>query len=462
MQNPTTIIAADVVRTVFRDCQFREDYKMMGKIILVCKDWFEIGAFLLWKTMTIRSRTMGKRFLEIITSEDRGKIYKNALKTLVLRFGASKEWIADTFASLETATTLVDLDLRYYSSDTSFVYPAIGPSLCQRIETLTLNVADLGELSQFSNVKSLFCHYAGSIEANDSAPLVKIAPQLTHLELHNWEICDPNLVRILEAAQDLAHLRLDIASSDMSLGPRAEPYYVALKNVFEDSSRTPFPKLASIYFSGAYLNAQHIVPLFEWVRDRLTKVEFDSVKGDVIEKILAVLGGTNNNTLKDLTCPGGYGASWRMFIAGCRDYGVEHGRLFSAFTALESVELYCRALEPALTQLATSCHATLKKCTLTFGVDEFSTKRKASQVLRDFLAKCDHLEEFVFKDAIDVDEYVEGLVHPSLRKMRILYPVLENGGDVTRLNSEEIARIWSQCPKLSLLWVGNEKMERGG
>lgn len=448
---PRGAIAYDLFRIVYQDCEWKKNYKLLSKLLLVCKEWFEMGSLLLWKNVTIKSSRSAEMFLECIQSSERGHLYKRALQTINLETGLSEEWIKTVFDCLETGTqSLTGIHLSL-NTEVGPILEAIGPCLRRQIESVTMLRSDFEGLDRFTNLKRICCEDDGYVNTGTSTGLIQIASGLTHLTLIDWGVINPLLVRILESAMNLEQLVLGIFNSNF------KAISDLTRLAFKDPSRVVLPKLKSMALHGDDLEI--FVPLLERHRNQVT--EFELYSDSITEgmQLISALSGAGdvrkaNYTLKDL---GLYENTQSSDFFEENEVRYHWKNEFHGFSALESLRLSWRCVESELMQLADACGSTLRRLVISHeNIVESDSKRKKWEILRDFLQRLICLEIIVLDGLENVRAYVDGLIHPTVVVVRIRcrFPSPEY------FTSSDVAKIWKQCPNLVQFWFNDQRFER--
>lgn len=378
----------------------------MMNIMSVCREWFDISVFYLWKKVTVKSTLRFIHLLEGLSSPERGNSYWKSFRVKEIEFGKNVwEKLVKSFcksavpffhkqeACLSLDLTVSDYHLR---KEVDGILEAIGPNLGCKTLSLKIDVAPSKSMSKFPNLKSLSCPGMEDCTREGVDALLNIVPKLTRLEMCDIVTTDPNLISILEAGVNLATLHLEFDDERMNLFFFKEREPVEVMKALTDPTRTFFPNLKSICFNSTECSEDFVVAFFNRVPKNIEKLDLELVYKHV-PAVLQIFGNAEkpNTTLKELKC-----------------WGEPLQLLPFAFTALESIELDGPVPESVLMEIASACHATLRRFTMSIG-------ERQHEVLKEFLEICTELEEMFLDGIADARDIVDGLIHPRLHTLQI-------------------------------------------
>lgn len=323
----------------------------------------------------------------------------------------------------------------------------MGPAISQYVKCLNLHTP-VFELNKFHNLTQISCEDYDEVmvDAEKTAGLVTVAPQLTYLKLTNWSPADPNLLRILETAVNLVDLHLSLVVDSANILKISHQYYCELATMMEDPTRVFFPKLKSINFCADGVRSFFVVAFLQRLPKTISKLKVD-VPFEVLAEILDQFAfvddhGKRNIYLKELRCPG-YRGTWPLEKS-------------LPLPALETIEFDDEVAESVLMQVAADCHDTLRRFSLANGC--IATDVSGREVLRDFFSMCKKLEKVVLYSIFDGSGFVDGLVHENVSEILIYHDKMRRFArnvplPPAEISPEEFKRIWNQCPKLERLCV---------
>lgn len=396
--------------------------------------------------MVIDSSRNAKWFTDVVSSSDRGALYKRSLQKLSLKQVISKKEIKVLFNCLETGTPHFD-ELCGHLQNKVDMLKFIGPIVRQQLNSLMIAPQDLTNLNRLTHLTGLCCSGDSCKDTKGLDVLLKIVPQLTSLHLTDCEF-EPYLIDLFESAVNVVHLDLEFKTAFSGTAK-------AWCQAFLDKSRILLPNVKTMNIPMDFFNS--IDTLVERFRGTLTHITANCIDEKAMSKLCyAEDSKHSNHTLKELTAPG-FDYYWPKPIA--------------RFTALESLDLYNFTSPSALKIIATACHTTLRRFTLSEGISDcpefgYSKHINVAHELGQFIGKCAVLEKLTLRDMYMFSEIVDGVAHPNLRVVEIRFEDPRSWDQKMLITSTTIGKIWNRCPKLhdfglfshtGMEWVGYDE-----